>query len=125
MSSIRPNDAQVIELMNAADEGPVVMVNLLKFKGNGGVDEYERYGKSVVGIIENLGGKLLWQGRADQILIGDPDETWDAVALVQYPSRKSFIEMTATREYNAIHEHRASGLERTVVIACTPRLGAF
>ena len=32
MSAIRPNKAQFLELMNAPDEGPVVMLNLLKFK---------------------------------------------------------------------------------------------
>ena len=32
MSGIRPNKEQFIELMNAPDEGPVVMLNLLKFK---------------------------------------------------------------------------------------------
>ena len=32
MSAIRPNKDQFLELMNAPDEGPVVMLNLLKFK---------------------------------------------------------------------------------------------
>ena len=32
MSAIRPNKAQFIELMGSPDEGPVVMLNLLKFK---------------------------------------------------------------------------------------------
>ena len=46
---------------------------------------------------------------------------WDSVALVQYPSRKAFIDMVTTPEYEKAHEHRESGLERTVLIACTPR----
>jgi hypothetical protein len=33
--------------------------------------------------------------------------------------------MTSTKEYDAAHEHRESGLERTVVLACTPRGGAI
>ena len=44
-----------------------------------------------------------------------PTEDWDAVALVQYPSRKAFIEMVTTPEYEQAHEHRESGLERTVL----------
>ena len=32
MSAIKPNKAQFVELMEAPDEGPVVMLNLLKFK---------------------------------------------------------------------------------------------
>ena len=43
-------------------------------------------------------------------------------ALVQYPSRKDFVEMVSTPEYEQAHEHRESGLERTMLIACTERV---
>ena len=122
MSAIRPNKEQFIELMNAPDEGPVVMVNLLKFKARGGSQEYGKYGDSVVQMVEDRGGKVLWMGKVDQTLIGPVDEKWDAIALVQYPSRKAFIEMTTSKEYDAAHEHREGGLERTVLLACTPRV---
>ena len=78
-------------------------------------------------MIEARGGCVLWAGRGDQILIGDPAEDWDQVLLVQYPSRQAFIEMVSTPEYLEAHEHREQGLERTVVVACSPgldRLGA-
>ena len=127
MSAIKPNKAQFLELMEAPDEGPVTMLNLLKFKsgttgtGASGADEYAKYGDAAIQMVEARGGKVLWMGRADQILIGDPTEDWDSVALVQYPSRKAFIEMVSTPEYEQAHEHRESGLERTVLIACTER----
>jgi uncharacterized protein (DUF1330 family) len=77
----------------------------------------------VVQMVEKQGGKVLWLGKVDQTLIGPVDDTWDAVALVQYPSRKAFIEMTSTKEYDSAHEHRESGLERTRLFACTSRAG--
>jgi uncharacterized protein (DUF1330 family) len=123
MSDIRPTKEQIIELINAPDEGPVVMLNLLKFKASGGSKEYGKYGDSVVQMVEKQGGKVLWLGMVDQTLIGPVDDTWDAVALVQYPSRKAFIEMTSTKDYDAAHEHRESGLERTRLFACTTRAG--
>ena len=123
MSAIRPNKEQFIELMNASDDGPVVMLNLLKFKPRGGSQEYGKYGESVTKMVEERGGQLLWQGKVDQTLIGPVEESWDAVALVQYPSRKAFIEMTTSKEYDKAHEHREGGLERTLLLACTPRLG--
>ena len=128
MSAIKPNKAQFIELMEAPDEGPVVMLNLLKFKTRAddaqgsGASEYAKYGDAAVQMVEARGGKVLWMGRADQILIGDTDQDWDSVALVQYPSRKAFVEMVSTPEYEQAHEHRESGLERTVLIACTERV---
>jgi len=126
MSDIRPNKEQFLELMNAPDEGPVVMLNLLKFKPRGGSQEYGKYGDSVTKMVEARGGKILWMGKVDQTLIGDvAEEDWDAVALVQYPSRKAFIDMATSTEYDKAHEHRESGLERTVLLACTARAGAF
>ena len=131
MSAIRPNKEQFVELMNAADDAPVVMLNLLKFKGtaddgtSSGSSEYAKYGDSVVQMVEDRGGKVLWMGRADQTLIGDATEGWDSVALVEYPSRKAFIDMVTAPDYEKAHEHRESGLERTVLIACTERARRF
>ena len=103
------------------------MLNLLKFKekadggaGSGG-QEYKKYGDAAVEMIEQRGGKVIWSGRAEQVLIGDPTEDWDVVLLVQYPSRAAFIEMVTTPEYEQAHEHRESGLDRTIVVACSPR----
>ncbi len=68
-------------------------------------------------MVEKLGGRILWHGKADQLLIGD--EEWDAIALVEYPSRKAFIEMATSQQMIDIHDNREAGLERTVLIACT------
>jgi uncharacterized protein (DUF1330 family) len=131
MSAIRPNNDQFVALATAPDDAPVVMLNLLKFKakadsggepGATGAAEYEKYGDAAIQMVEARGGKALWIGRADQVLIGDEDANdWDAVALVQYPSRKAFIDMVTSTDYEKAHEHRASGLERTVLIACSER----
>jgi uncharacterized protein (DUF1330 family) len=127
--SISPNGEQFRALAAAPDDGPVVMLNLLKFKEHAdgadaatGEDEYRKYGDVAVAMITERGGKVLWAGHADQILIGDPAETWDQVLLVEYPSRAAFLEMVSQPEYRDAHAHRESGLERTVVVACTPRL---
>jgi len=127
--SITPNADQFRELAAASDEGPVVMLNLLKFKPRADTDDaktgeqaYRAYGDTAVAMIEERGGQVIWAGRADQILIGDPSEDWDQVLLVQYPSRAAFLDMVSQPGYLEAHEHRESGLERTIVVACSPRL---
>ena len=128
MTRITPNREQFEQLAGAPDDGPVVMLNLLKFKEhaeNGevsGAEAYGRYGDAAVEMIEARGGKVLWAGRGEQILIGDATEDWDAVLLVQYPNRKAFIEMVTAPEYDEAHKHREQGLERTVVVACSPTI---
>jgi uncharacterized protein (DUF1330 family) len=128
MSTIRPNPEQFQRLAQSPGKGVVVMLNLLKFKdtarGEAGSGEhaYRRYGEAAVAMVEERGGRVLWQGRADQVLIGDPAEDWDMVALVEYPSRQKFIEMVSNPDYIEAHADREAGLERTIVVACTPVL---
>jgi uncharacterized protein (DUF1330 family) len=127
--AITPNAEQFRELAAAPDDGPVVMLNLLRFKpradtgaGATGEQAYRTYGEAAMAMIEERGGRVIWAGHADQILIGDPAEEWDQVLLVEYPSRAEFLDMVSQPAYQDAHQHRESGLERTIVIACTPRL---
>ena len=125
-TSITPNVDQFQQLAASPDTGPVVMINLVKFRradapdGTTGVEEYRRYGDTALEMVAKQGGRLLWAGTGDQVLIGDPDQDWDAVLLVEYPSRAAFIEMVSQPAYLEAHAHRERALERTIVIACTP-----
>ncbi len=129
--AITPNREQFAALAAAPDDQPVVMLNLLKYKEHAGeADEsgaaaYRKYGDAAVKMVEARGGEVLWAGNADQVLIGAPDEDWDTVILVRYPSRAAFIDMVTQPDYLKAHEHRESGLERTMLVACTQRLSAL
>lgn len=126
MSAIRPNPEQFKALAAAAaDARPVVMLNLLKFKRGDGAREYGEYGRSVRTMVEQQGGRVIYMGRCDQVLIGDQEgQDWDSIALVEYPSRQAFIDMVSRPDYEKAHEHREAGLERTVLIATTPASSA-
>jgi uncharacterized protein (DUF1330 family) len=71
-------------------------------------------------MIGETGGRIIYSGRCEQVLIGDADESWDAVVLVEYPNRQTFIDMVSRKDYNEAHKHRESGLERTIVYATAP-----
>jgi uncharacterized protein (DUF1330 family) len=69
------------------------------------------------------GIKLLWRGRADSVIIGDDDaDDWDTVLLVEYPSRKAFLEMSGSKEYEGVGKHRTSALLDSRLIACTEQV---
>ena len=123
MSTITPNVEQFKALAQAAstDNGTVVMVNLLKYRRSGGSGEYRQYGDAVTAMVERTGGRLIYVGRCDQVLIGDEGgDGWDAIALVEYPNRQAFIDMVSQPDYQKAHTHREAGLERTVLLATTP-----
>jgi uncharacterized protein (DUF1330 family) len=127
--AVVPNAEQFAALAADAEThtGEVVMLNLLKYRSSGddggrsGAESYARYASQAVRMVEERGGRLVWLGRPDQVLIGDVEaDDWDAVALVSYPSRAAFIDMVSQPDYQKAHEHRESGLDRTVLLAMTP-----
>src|SRR5438309_9160349 len=111
MSSLVPTPEVLKALANAPQTGKIVMLNLLKFKSGGGAAAYGEYGRHVTKILEKIGARVLFMGPVAQSLIGHNGE-WDAIALVEYPSRKAFLDMGMSAEYQAIHHFRDEGLER-------------
>ena len=132
MAYIKPTRDQIMRLAESNEEAPVVMLNLLKFAnaagdtaGKSGAESYETYGEKMREIMAERGIKLLWRGRADSVVIGDDDaDAWDMVLLVQYPSRKAFLEMGASKEYTKVGEHRTAALVDSRLIACTEQFRA-
>lgn len=119
MSSLSPSKPVIDAFAQALETGPVVMLNLLKFKRGGGSKDYAAYAKGFESLLQKAGGRFIYMGRAAERLVGHED--WDAVALVEYPSRKAFADVMNSPEYAKIAPLREHGLERTVLYATDPR----
>ncbi|WP_406813704.1 DUF1330 domain-containing protein [Mycobacterium sp. M23085] len=118
MSGLEPTPEQFAALAARPADAPVVMVNLLKFKADGGLQSYLRYGQEVVPHLQRVGAKLRYAGKAPSVVIGEGEKPWwDAILVVEYPTPQAFIDMVTTQEYAKVHEHRAAGLERGDLIA--------
>ncbi|HWH32991.1 MAG TPA: DUF1330 domain-containing protein [Egibacteraceae bacterium] len=121
-TDINPGREAFAELLARADEGPVVMLNLLKFRDDAGDGEtgrqaYNRYAQAIGPMIEELGGRTRWIGDTGTLLVGDPQaQDWDAILLVEYPTRRAFADMVSRPDYLAAHEHRERALERTLLL---------
>jgi uncharacterized protein (DUF1330 family) len=109
INALTPTSEQLKAFSQLPDDGPVVMLNLLKFKPNGGAAEYAKYSAGVIPILKKLGGRVIFSGKAEFCFIGQAN--WDAIALVEYPRRKTLMQMVMSPEYQAIHHHREAGLE--------------
>jgi uncharacterized protein (DUF1330 family) len=119
----------------AGHDGPMVMVNLLKFKplaeypdgrnpGMTGREAYEIYGRAVVECLAKVGGKPLWSGAVTGVILGDIEENWDMIALAEYPSPQAMVEMVGLPEYQGIEIHRFAGLAGQLNIRTAPGLFA-
>jgi len=120
-NQIHPSPEQAKTFFGGADDGPMCMVNLLKFKDKAsyadgseptlsGRDAYLRYGAAVQACIAAVGGKSRFSGLVSDLMIGEADELWDMVAIVEYPSRAAMLQMLQSPEYQAISIHRDAGL---------------
>ena len=118
INAMGPTPEQMQQFL-ALPDGPIVMVNLLKFKPGGGAEEYAKYGAKIQPILEKIGARSLFVGDAKVCLIGSGD--WDVVALVEYPNPRALVQMAQSEEYQAIHDHRASGLEGQINYAVVQR----
>jgi uncharacterized protein (DUF1330 family) len=143
--AVTPTREQFTEFAHGTRDGEVVMINLLHFARSDtsdagsaapegladgadstGAAAYRDYSDQVVKMVEARGGRVIWTGRPEHVLIGDTDaDAWDLVALVSYPSRSAFIDMVTSPAYEKAHEHRERGLDRTVLLACEPLLNAL
>src|SRR5207247_3118171 len=95
------------------------MLNLLRSReragapdaGASGVEAYRRYGEPMRRIVVERGGRFLWMGHVDSFVIGAGDDHFDAVALVEYPSRRVFVEIGNDPPVREIGAHPAARLE--------------
>jgi uncharacterized protein (DUF1330 family) len=123
-----------VEGLEALDhQGPVVMVNLMRFHprsldGDGsGWDAYLRYSALTVPMIKARGGTLLWTGDAKAVALGEQDgNQWDYLALVYYPTVADFIDMMTSSDYeNRCDPHRRNGCAEHVIIATAEAYSKF
>lgn len=129
--SIDPTADQVRALRDNGRDGPVVMINLLKFRDKAdyddgevisGAEAYARYQHAFtvsVGAISQA--EVLFDGPAEQVFIGiagTPETDWDKVLIVRYPTRGHFLAMMADPGYKTALRHRYAGLARTVLLQC-------
>jgi len=123
----QPEPEQIQELMKFPEDTPVVMLNLLSFKeradggneGMSGVESYMRYGANMRKFVESKGGRFIWSGRVDSMVIGESDTDFQVVALVEYPSRKAFIEIATSAHVAEIGKDRTKGLAGQWLVATT------
>jgi uncharacterized protein (DUF1330 family) len=115
---IEPRRRQIEELASSSEEGPVVMINLLRYRPGGGAAMYAQYGDAVLPCLSRVGARVLWNGQPKSVVIGDDADLWDAVLLVEYPSRQAFLDMVSSPEYQAIAGLRSQALSDSRLIAC-------
>lgn len=118
-NQLTPDPSQIQEFLGV--DGPVCMVNLLKFKQKAvyedgretelsGREAYALYAAEMRKLVEASGGRFIFGAAVAGLLLGEVEELWDMVGIVEYSSSKALIEIAMTPEFQAIEVHRHAGL---------------
>jgi len=109
--------------------GPIHMLNLVRFRARAaypdgreatGREAYAAYGRDSGPVFTRLGGKIIWRGDFQFMLIGPEEERWDEVFIAQYPSADAFIEMLRDPVYREAVKHRQAAVDDSRLIRLSP-----
>jgi uncharacterized protein (DUF1330 family) len=135
---INPTQQQIDAVAAIADDGPLVMLNLNRYRERAaysgeppggasadvsGHEAYLRYGLTAMKVLARVGGEILWSTQATLTVVGDESDRCDEVIAVRYPSAQAFLALALDPELSAALPHREAGLERAAIIRCDDRGG--
>ena len=121
-NAVMPNEDQIKGFSEQVGDKPIYMVNLLKFKEKAsypdkretnltGEEAYAIYAEEVAGHLAKVGGKPVFGGEVQRLMLGEVEDLWDKVAIAMYPSRKAMLQMINDPDYIVSAQHRVAGLE--------------
>ena len=123
INEVFPSDpGQFTQLLEKGPDGPIFMVNLLKFKDKAEYDDgretvlsgreaYMIYGRAVADILPKFGGRAVFAADVTFLSLGQVEELWDEVAIAMYPARADMVRMSMSDEWREAAVHRSAGLK--------------
>lgn len=118
--AVDPRGADLKRYLAEDPGGPVVMLNLLRFKPDGGREKYLEYVEHFQRTAQPHGARTVYLGDGLTPVVAEDGQAWDAVLLVEYPSRQSFTDMVRDPEYSKGTHLRTEALEEAVLQATKP-----
>jgi len=128
---MEPTTDQLAALSADPHPGPVVMLNLVRYRTDvagaaSGRDAYLRYSSGFMPLLKRCGGTILWAGEVTGVAIGDDaGDAWDYAVLVRYPTRQAFVDTMTSPEYAAINPDRLAGLDGHVILPVSETYSKF
>lgn len=114
MPHVEGSPEQMKAFMKLDIEGPIHMLNMLRFKPDGGRDKYREYGEHAAPHLAKAGGTVIYHSESRATVVGG--EEWDEMFIVEYPSRKAFLDMVLSDEYQKAMHLRHDALEDSRLI---------
>lgn len=126
---VDPTKATFAAFRTADRPGPIHMLNLVRFRDEAlypdgraasGAEAYAAYGRESNPVFTRLGGRIVWRGSFELMLIGPSDERWDECFIAEYPSVAAFVEMVRDPVYREAVKHRQAAVLDSRLIRLAP-----
>lgn len=122
INKLMPDSRQEQLLGRSGPDGPVFMINLVKFREKAiyadkrktnlsGREAFRLYGQEVVKMLPRYNAEVVIGTHLTELIIGEVEDLWDEITVVKYASRKDLKDMTTSQEWNDINVHRLAGIE--------------
>ena len=125
MGHIDPSRETFAEFRAADRPGPIDMLNLVRLRARAaypdgreasGAEAYAAYGRDSGPVFKRVGGRIVWRGSFELMLIGPAEERWDHCFIARYPSVAAFVEMIRDPVYREAVKHRQAAVEDSRLI---------
>lgn len=125
MTFIDPTKESFAEFRADDRAGPIDMLNLVRLRARAvyadgreatGAEAYAAYGRDSGPVFQRLGGRIVWRGAFELMLIGPSHERWDHCFIARYPSVAAFVEMIRDPVYREAVKHRQAAVEDSRLI---------
>ena len=117
LQRVNPTSAALENLASLADETPVMMLNLLRFRPRGDATIYSMYGREAAPEVVKVGSFVGYFGMTLNDL--DPgfgfDSSWDGLVLPVYHRRASYLQLQQSSPYQLAIPYRSTGTQRRML----------
>ena len=126
---IDPERERFAEFRAMTRQGPIHMLNLIRLRERAvyedgrqasGAEAYAAYGRESRPVFERLGGRQVWLGAPELMLIGPAEERWDIAFIAEYPSGAAFVEMVRDPIYREAVKHRTAAVADSRLLRLRP-----
>jgi uncharacterized protein (DUF1330 family) len=126
---IDPTKETFADFRSSDRPGPIHMLNRVRFRDKAaypdgpsatGAEAYAAYGRDSHPVFSRLGGRVVWRGNFELMLIGPSDERWDECFIAEYPSVAAFVEMIRDPIYREAVKHRQAAVLDSRLIRLAP-----
>ncbi len=110
-------DSDALQALRQSGRGRLAILEFLRHRDS---FRYRAWREAIGPVLKAAGGRVVWSGRPDQVLIGGEDPGWNEAVLTHLPSSRAYLRMLVSAAYREAVLQRDATVERLESLALKP-----